>query len=157
MVLSGSGPYGPKIGQYDPLKGPLHYQQSTLKVTYSPKILHKIVLPENWFISSFFEVKMIKKCPNVIYHAILTNFGTIWPIQRSLPYQQCMLNGSCSHKILHKIVLPANQKMYSFLSFLKWKCSKSAENVMFHAFLANLGPYDPFRGPLQYQKGIFKG
>ena len=47
--------------------------------------------------------------------------------------------------------------MNSFLSFLKWKCSKSAQNVIFHAILANFEPYDPLRGLLQDQQSTFKG
>ena len=62
------------LGPYDPLKSPLHYQQRTLQDSYSPKIFHKRVLPENGFISSFFEVKMTEKCQNVIFHA----FDQFW-------------------------------------------------------------------------------
>ena len=47
--------------------------------------------------------------------------------------------------------------MDSFLSFLKWKCSKNAQNVIFHAILANFEPYDPLRGLLQDQQSTFKG
>ena len=47
--------------------------------------------------------------------------------------------------------------MDSFLSFLKWKYSESAQNVIFHAILANFEPYDPLRGPLQDQQSTFKG
>ena len=79
--------FWPILGPYGPLTDPLHYHRSMLKGSYSPKIIHKIVLPENGFISIFFEVKMTEKCKNVIFHAILTNFETIWPIQkpRTLP------------------------------------------------------------------------
>ena len=69
--------FWPILGPYDPLKSPLHYQRSTLHGSYSLKILQKTVLPENGFISIFFEVKMIEKCQNVIFHAILANFGII--------------------------------------------------------------------------------
>ena len=41
----------PILGPYEPLKGPLHYQQSTLKGSYSLESLHKLLLPENGFIS----------------------------------------------------------------------------------------------------------
>ena len=47
------------MGPYDPLKSPVHYQGSTLKGSYFPKSLHKLVLPENGSISIFFEVKML--------------------------------------------------------------------------------------------------
>ena len=52
-----------------------YYQQSTLNGSYSPKILHKIVLPENGFISIFFGVKMFKNAQNVIFNA---NIGQFW-------------------------------------------------------------------------------
>ena len=67
--------FWPILGPYDPLKGPLHYQRSTLNGTYSPEILHKIVLPENGLISTFFEVNMLENCPK--YH-ISCNFGQFW-------------------------------------------------------------------------------
>ena len=60
------------LGPYDPLKSPLNYQQGMLQGSYSPKILHKIELPENGFISIFFGVKMFKKCPKC---HISCNFG----------------------------------------------------------------------------------
>ena len=63
------------MGAYDPLKSPLHDQQSTLQGSYSPKILHSIVLPVNGFISIFFEVKMFEKCPKC---HISCNFGQFW-------------------------------------------------------------------------------
>ena len=67
--------FWPIFGPYYPLKNPLHYQRSSLKGSYSPKILHKIVLPENGFISIFFEVKIIKKCPKC---HISCNFDQFW-------------------------------------------------------------------------------
>ena len=44
--------FWPIMEPYDPLKGPLHYQESTFKGSYSPKGLSKLVLPENGFISN---------------------------------------------------------------------------------------------------------
>ena len=63
------------LGPYDPLKSPLNYQQSTLQGSYSPKILQKIVLPENRFISIFFGVKMPKKYQKC---NIPCNFDQFW-------------------------------------------------------------------------------
>ena len=76
--------FWPILGPYDPLKSPLHYQQSTLHGSYSPVLLYKIVLPENGFISIFLKQKCSKSAQNVIFYAILTNFGTIWPTQKPL-------------------------------------------------------------------------
>jgi len=53
--------FWPILEPYNPLRGPLHYQQSTLKGSYFPKSLHKLVLPENRSISIFFEVKVLLK------------------------------------------------------------------------------------------------
>ena len=69
--------FWPILGPYDLLKRPLHYQQSMLKGSISPKSLHRLVLPENGYISICFEVKMFKNAQNVIFHAILANIGTI--------------------------------------------------------------------------------
>ena len=101
--------FWPILGPYDPLKSPLHHQQSTLNGSYSPKSLHKLVLPENGFISIFFEAKMFKKCPKC---HISCNFGQFWdhndPLKSPLHYQQSLLNGSYSLKSLHKLALPEN-------------------------------------------------
>ena len=67
--------FWPILGPYDPLKGPLQYQESTFKGSYSPKSLHKLVLPENGFISIFFEAKMFEKCPKC---HISCNFDQFW-------------------------------------------------------------------------------
>ena len=53
--------FWPILRPYDPLKSPVHYQGSTLKGSYFPKSLHKLVLPENGSISIFFEVKVLLK------------------------------------------------------------------------------------------------
>ena len=53
--------FWPILRPYDPLKSPVHYQRSTLKGSYFPKSLHKLVLPENGSISIFFEVKVLLK------------------------------------------------------------------------------------------------
>ena len=58
-------PFWPIFGPSDPLKGPLHYYQSTFYGSYSPKSLHKLVLPENGFISIFSEVKILLGSPKV--------------------------------------------------------------------------------------------
>ena len=67
--------FWPILGPYDQFKGPLHYQESTFKGSYSPKSLHKLVLPENKFIPTFFEVKMFEKFPK--FH-ISCNFDQFW-------------------------------------------------------------------------------
>ena len=50
------------FGPFDPLKSPLHYQRSTLKGSYFPIRLHKLLLSENGSISIVFEVKLTEKC-----------------------------------------------------------------------------------------------
>ena len=139
--------FWPILGPYDPLKSPLHYQRSTLKGSYSPKILHKIVLPENGFISIFLKRKWSKSAQNVIFHAILTNFGPYDPLKGPLRYQECTFKGSYSPKSLHKLVLPENKFIPTFL---KWKCSKSSQNVIFHAILTSFGTIWSTQKPVHY-------
>ena len=67
--------FRPILGPYDPLKSPLHYQQSTLNGSYFPKSLHTLILPENGYIYIFFEPKMLEKCPKC---DISCNFGQFW-------------------------------------------------------------------------------
>jgi len=68
---------------YDPLQCPLHYQRCTLKDSYSPKLLHKIVLIEN-VKSSFFLIKNVRKVQkHVISLDKLANLNHI-PTQRPL-------------------------------------------------------------------------
>ena len=142
------------LGPYDPFKCPWYYQQSTLNGSYYPKILHKIVLPENRVISIFFDVKMTEKCLNVIFHAIWPILGPYGPLKGPLHYQWCSLMGSYSFKILQKILLPEN----GFISiFLEWKFSKSAQNVILHAILAHFGTIWPTQKPLYYQQSTLQG
>ena len=69
----------------DTLKRPLIFQWGTIllvyynqlrtsKVSYSPKRLIKIVIPEIVFISHFNEGEIYKMYPKIVYLAILTNF-----------------------------------------------------------------------------------
>ena len=136
------------LGLYDPLKGPLHYQRTTLKVSHSPESLHKIVLPEYGLISIFFEVKMTEKCQNVIKNAILDNFGTIYdPFKGPFHYQRSTLKSSFSPKSLHKFILPENLSTSNFREVeIKEICPK----VVYQVILAIMGPYDPLKSPLHY-------
>ena len=146
--------FWPILGPYDPLKSPLHYQQSTLQDSYSSKILHKVALPENGFISIFSEWKCSKSAQNVIFHAILTNFGTCNPLKSPFYYQKSTLNGIYFPKSLHKLLLPEN----GFNSiFFKRKCSKTAQNVISHAILANFGTIWPTKKPLTLSTKYFYG
>ena len=47
--------------------------------------------------------------------------------------------------------------MDSLSYFLRWKLSKSAQNVIFHVIWPILGPYDPLKGFLHYQESTVKG
>ena len=80
--------FWPILGPYDLFKGLLRYQESTFRGSYSPKSLHKLVLPENGFISILFEAKMFENAQKVIYHAILANLGPYDPLKGPLHYQQ---------------------------------------------------------------------
>ena len=88
---------------YDALKGPLQGQQSTFKGSYSPKSLHKLVLPENGFISIFFEMKMLLGSPKVdVGGQNLQNFDLKRPIKFRKVLQtsqflvkSCVIERSC--------------------------------------------------------------
>ena len=67
--------FWPIFRPHDPFKSHLHYQRSRLKGLYSLKIIDKIVLPENEFISIFLKWKCSKKCPKC---HISCNFGPFW-------------------------------------------------------------------------------
>ena len=74
--------FWPIMGPYDPLKGPLHYQESTFKGSYSLKSLHKLVLQENVSNSVFFELKVHLQCLKVgVRGQNLQNFNLKWPIK----------------------------------------------------------------------------
>ena len=74
--------FRPILGQYFPLKGPLHYQESTFKGSYSLKSLHKLVLQENVSNSVFFELKVHLQCLKVgVRGQNLQNFNLKWPIK----------------------------------------------------------------------------
>ena len=137
--------FWPISGLYDPVKGPFHYQRSTLKGSYSPKSLHKFILPENLSTSNFREVEIKEICPKVVYQVILAIMWPYDPLKSPLHYQQSTLQGSYSPKILHKIVLTENGFIFIFL---KRKYSKSAQNAIFHAILANFGTIWPTERPL---------
>ena len=147
--------FWPILGPYGPLKRPWHYQRSTLNDSYSPKILQKIVLPENRFISSFFEVKMIKSAQNVIFHANLTNFGTIWPTQRPLTIPTKYVN-----RFIFSQNTPKNsttRKWIHLYPFWRESVRKVPKMSYFMHFWPIFGPYEPLKGPLQYQKSPFNG
>ena len=65
---------------FDPLKGPLYYQQLTFGGSYSPKSFLKLALPDNASISNLSEVEMNEMRPKVVFLAILTNFWALWSI-----------------------------------------------------------------------------
>ena len=127
--------FWPILGPYDPHKSPLYYQRSTLNGSCSPKILHKIVLPEIGFNPIFLKWKWPKSVKNVIFHAILTNFGTIWPTQKPLILPTKYFKSSYSPKILHKIVLPENGFISIFCEVkMTEKCQKGHISCNFDQF-----------------------
>ena len=65
--------FWPILGLYDPLRGPLYYQKSTFKSSYSPKSLHKFILPENLSLLSFVKWKLKK-------YAQKSYIWSFWPI-----------------------------------------------------------------------------
>ena len=146
------------FGTIWPTQKPLYYQRSTINGSCSHKILHRIVLPENVFISIFFEVKMIEKCQKC---HISCNFEQFWD---RMTHSNAPDTTNKVLKMAH--ILPysikysikyCDQKMDSFLSFLKWKWPKSAKMSYFMQFWPILGPYDPLKSPWYYQRSTLNG
>ena len=146
--------FWPILGLYEPLKSLLHYQRSTLNGSYSPKILHKIVLTENGFIYLFWSENG-RKVPKMSYFMLFWPIlGQYHPLKSSLHYQRSTWKGSYSLEILHKILLPENV----FISiFSEVKMTKNCQNVIFHAILTNFGTIWPTQKPLTLPKKYFKG
>ena len=100
--------FWPILGLYDPVKGPFHYQRSMLKGSYSPKSLHKFILPENLSTSKFREVEIKEICPKVVYQVILSIMGPYDLLKSPLHYQESNFTCSYSPKSLSKLVLLEN-------------------------------------------------
>ena len=100
--------FWPILGPYDPLKSPLHYQESTFNGSYSLKSLHKLVLPENALISYFYGMKMQKMYPKSYNWSFWPVFGHLNPQNGRLYYQRSTFRGSYSVKCFHKLVLQEN-------------------------------------------------
>ena len=117
--------FSPILGSYNPLKSPLHYKKSTLKGSYSPESVHKLVLPENGYISIFYEVKMFEKYPKC---HISCNFDQFWDLMTysKAPYttKKVLLRAHILSKVSINLYY---QKMYSFLTFVAWKCTKCTQ------------------------------
>ena len=112
-----NGPKSLYLANFQPpnlLKSPLYYQWSTSNSSYSPKILHKLVLPENIIISYFCGMENHKMYPKVVYLVILTYFRT--PTHKIAPYTttEVHLGAHISPKSLHKFVLPENISISHF-------------------------------------------
>ena len=125
---------------WPPIKPPIppNYQQSTLNDSNSLKSLHKSVLLETGFISILFEAKMLENCPKC---HISCNFCQFWDhmTHSKTPYTTKKVH--CRALILPKYSRNSTTRKWidSFLSFSVCKCSKSAQNVIFLAILANFG------------------
>ena len=109
-----------------------HYQESTFTGSHSPKSLSKLVLQENGFISIFLKRNCLKNAQNVIFHAFLANFGTMWPTQKSftLPtkYFKWLIISQKSPKIstTRKLI-----HFYLFWSESVWKVPKMSYFLQF--------------------------
>ena len=131
---------------YDALRGPLQDQQSTFKGSYSPESLYKLVLPENGFISIFFELKMLLGSPKVdVGGQNLQNFDLKRPIKFRKVLQtsqflvkSCFIERSCCNFTLKFHIYFYLWFFYSF-SVKKWA---------FFSFLPNFCPFS-LRGGVQ--------
>ena len=130
---------------YDALRGPLQGQQSTFKGSYSPKSLHKLVLPENGFISIFFELKMLLGSPKVdVGGQNLQNFDQKRPIKFRTVLQtsqflvkSCVLDWACWNFTL-------NFHVYFYLWYFTLLVSK---NSIFRIFTEVSPVSSEGRGP----------
>ena len=137
--------FWPILGPCDPLKSPLYYQRSTLNGSCSHKILHKIVLPENVFISIFFEVKMIEKCQKRHISCNLNNFGIVCPTQMPL-----ILPTKYFKWLIFSQNTPENSTTRKWIHFyLFWSENdlKVLKMSYFMQFWTILGPYHPLKCP----------
>ena len=104
---------------------------------------------------SFLKRKCSKSSQNVIFHAILANFGTIWPTQKHLAlptkYVKWLI---LSQKSLW---ISTTRKWIHFYLFWSEKVRNVPKMTYFMQFWPILGPYDPLIGPLHYQRSILNG
>ena len=106
--------YLPQIWTYRPLTSPIIYQRVMLAGSESPKSPHKLVLPENVSISTFYTVILGEMDPKVAKLVNLTQNWTFRPLIRPVKYQRVMLEGPESPKSAHKSVLPENVSISAF-------------------------------------------
>ena len=121
---------------HNPLKSPLYQQQSTSKGSYSPKSLHKLILAETVFISYFYEVEMYLMYPEVVYLVFLVILSPLLTHSKSL-YTTNEVH--LKAHILPKVSISQfYQKLYQFLSFMKWKFAKFTQRSYFWPFSRKL-------------------
>ena len=114
-------------GHFEQFVAPLSHSKAQyttkevhLETHIFPKVSIKIVLPENVVKAIFCEVEMLLKCTKVVYMVILSCFGHSDSLKSPIYYERSTCRGSYSPKSLHKLYY---QKMYSKLSFFKYKCA----------------------------------
>ena len=125
------------MGPYDPLKSHLHYQWRAFKGSYSPKSLHKLVLPENGSISIFFEVKVLLKDSKVeVRGQNPQNSNLKKPIKSRKVLQtsqflvkSCVLDWACWNFTL-------NFHVYFYLWYFTLLVSKNGHFSVFSRFFA---------------------
>ena len=145
---------------HNPLKSPLYQQQSTCKGSYSPKSLHKLVLPETVFISYFYEVEMYLMYPEVVYLVFLVILSPPPnPFKVPLYYQWSTSKGSYSVKSLHKLVL-SETVIISYFYEYRLKIFWNVQNVPKSRISGHFGqflPPNPLKSPLLHQWSTSKG
>ena len=86
-----------------------------------PKILHKLVLPENVFKRVFYTAILGEKGPKVAKLVDLTQIFTLRPLIRPQIHEWGMLEGSKFPKSLHKLILPENLLEKAFYTTILYK------------------------------------
>ena len=84
-IFSGSTNLRRLLGEYEPFNALYCYCKGLLSLSYGPKIGQNYMKYDFW--------ALFKHFPNVIFHAILTNFWTIWPTQKPLTLPKKYVKG----------------------------------------------------------------
>ena len=116
----------------------------------SPKRPHKLVLPENVSISTFYTILLGEMHPKVTKLVNFTQILTSGPLITPIIHQLVMLEGLESPKHLHKLVLPENVSIIAFYRVILGEMDPKV------AKLVNLAQIWNFQAP-NSRKGYVRG
>ena len=125
-----------------PFTLPVKYIQGLIFSQKTPQISTTSRKCTNFLVCGKDMSKLYPKNVNLI---ILTLFHPPNLLKSHLYYQWSTSNCLQSPISLHQLVLP---KMYSFLTFTAWKCTKCAQKLYIWSFWPTLEPYNPLKSSL---------